>query len=94
MLHIRSIFRNSNTDFILGNCLFGSIKVTTNADQDKYKYSGCGKGFDSCSKCSLTDGSMEKNVAIFGSDVSSSVYDGNEGKCILILSEGPTQHKD
>ena len=28
-----------NTDFTLNNCLFGSVKLTKNADPDKYKYS-------------------------------------------------------
>ena len=30
--------RNLNTDFALDNCLFGSVKLTKNADPDKYKY--------------------------------------------------------
>ena len=30
--------RNLNTDFTLGNCLFGSVKLTKNADPDKYTY--------------------------------------------------------
>ena len=28
--------RHLNTDFTLNNCLFGSVKLTTNADPDKY----------------------------------------------------------
>ena len=28
--------RNLNTDFALGNCLFGSVKLINNADADKY----------------------------------------------------------
>ena len=28
---------NLNTDFTLGNCLFGSVKLTKNTDLDKYK---------------------------------------------------------
>ena len=32
--------RNLNTDFTLGNCLFGSVKLDVNADLDKYKYTG------------------------------------------------------
>ena len=31
--------RYLNTDFTLNNCLFGSVKLTNNADPDKYKYS-------------------------------------------------------
>ena len=29
--------RNSNTDFTLNNCLFGSVKLTKNGDLDKYE---------------------------------------------------------
>ena len=29
-----------NTDFTLNNCLFGSVKLTKNADPSKYQYSG------------------------------------------------------
>ena len=31
-----------STDFTFGNFLFGAIKLTNNADFDKYKYSGYG----------------------------------------------------
>ena len=31
-----------NTYFTLNNCLFGSVKLTKNADPDKYKYSHYG----------------------------------------------------
>ena len=32
--------RNLNTDFTLSNCLFGFVRLTKNADLDKYKYTG------------------------------------------------------
>ena len=51
---------NLNPDFTLNNCLFGSVKLTKNADLDKYKYRGYGIGFDSRSEFSFTDGSMGK----------------------------------
>ena len=38
--------RNLNTDFTLGNCLFGSVKLTKNADLGKYKYTSYGIRFD------------------------------------------------
>ena len=57
--------RNLNTDFKLCNCLFGSVKLTKNADLDKYKYSGYGIGFDSHSELSFTEGSFGKNIIIF-----------------------------
>ena len=28
--------RDASTDFILNNCLFGSVKITKNNDQNKY----------------------------------------------------------
>ena len=40
--------RNLNKDLKLNSCLFGFLKLTKNADLDKYKYSGHGIGFVSC----------------------------------------------
>ena len=59
--------RDLNTDFTLGKCLFGSVKLTKNADPNKYKYSSCGIGFDSRSEFSFKDGSMEKKCHYFWS---------------------------
>ena len=42
------------------------MKLTKNADLDKYKHSGYGIEFDSRSEFLFTDGSFEKNVIIFG----------------------------
>ena len=64
--------RNLNTDFTLRNCLFGSIKLTKNANLDKYKYSGYGIGSDSCSEL------------LFGADMSSAMHVDNKGKDILV----------
>ena len=86
--------RDLDIDFVLGNCLFGSEKLTKNADPDKYKYSGYGIGFDSRSQFSFIDGSMGKNVIVFGADMSSSVHVDNNEKDILILGEGPTLRSD
>ena len=68
----------------------GSVKLTQNAELDKYKYSGYGIGFDSRSEFSLPDGSVGKNVIIFGADMSSSVHIDNKKKDVLILGKGPT----
>ena len=86
--------RNLNTDLTLGNCLFGSVKLTKNAEPDKYKCSGHGIGFDFRSEFSLPDGTMGKNVISFGADTSSPVHVDNKGKDILILGEGSTQGLD
>ena len=47
--------KNLNTDFLLGYWLFGSAKVTKNADPDKYKYTEYGIGFDSRSEFLIID---------------------------------------
>ena len=72
--------RNLNTDFTLGNCLFGSVKLTKNADPDKYKYAGYSIGFDSRSEFLFTDENYGKNVIIFGADMISSVHVDNKEK--------------
>ena len=86
--------RYLNTDFILDNCLFESVKLTKNADPDKCKYSGHSTVFDSCSEFSFTTWSTGTNVIIFGTDMGSSVHIDHKGKDILILGEGPTQGLD
>ena len=86
--------RYLNTDFALGNCLFAFSKLTKNADPDKYVYTGYGIRFNLSSESSLLDGSVGKNVIIFGADMSSSVHIDNNGTDILILGEVQTQGLD
>ena len=74
----------------LKNCLFGSVKLTKNADIDKYGYSGYGIGFDRNTSFSVGN-ETGKNVIIFGVDMSSSTKIDNRKKDILILGKGPTQ---
>ena len=62
--------RNLNSNFNLKDCLFEAVTLTINADPDKYKYSDYSIGFASRSNFSFTDGSMGKNVIIFGADMS------------------------
>ena len=81
---------NLNTDFTLCNYLFGSVKLTKNADLVQYKYSG----YDSRSEFSLPDGTIGRNVIILRAGMSSYVHVDNKGKDILILGEGPTQGLD
>ena len=72
--------------FYIGYCLFGAVKLTMNADPDKYKCSGYGLGFDSRSQFSWTDESMGRNVIIFGVDNRSSVHiDGRNKKNLSFL---------
>ena len=61
-----------------------------NADLDKCKYRNQGIGFDSCSELSFTDGSMEKDLLVFGM-IWGYWY---KNKDVFILSEGLTQELD
>ena len=79
-----------NTDFTLGNSLFGSKELTKNTDPGKYKYSGYSIGFDSRSEFSFIEKSVGKNVIIFRADMSSSEHIDNKNNNILILGERPT----
>ena len=76
------------------HCLFGSVKLTKNADPDKYVYTSYGIGSDSRSEFSWRDSSIWKNVIIFGADMSSFVHIDNRRKDILILGEKATQKFD
>ena len=78
----------------MNNCLLGSVKLTKNVDPDEYKYSGYGIWFDSRSEFSLSDGSVGKNVIIFGADMSSSVHIDNKSKDILTFGEESKQGVD
>ena len=53
--------RDLNTNFTLGGCFFGGIKLTKNADPVKYSYSSYGIGIDIQIEYSLRDGSVGKN---------------------------------
>ena len=58
----------------LTNVLSGAVKLTKNADIDKYKYSGYGIGFDGHGFYSHPSGGTGRNVIIFGVDMSSSSH--------------------
>ena len=74
----------------LKNRLCGSVKLTKNADIDKYGYFGYGIGFNRQSSFSIGN-ETGKNVIIFGFNMSSSTKIENRKKDILILGKGPTQ---
>ena len=80
-----------NDDLTLKNSLFGAVRLTKNADIDKYQYSGYGIGFHRRGSFSFPGGRFGRNVVIFGVDMSSSVHVDNKKKDILILGKGPTQ---
>ena len=70
------------------------MKLTKNADPDKYRYSGYGIGFDLRSQFAWSDGSWGKNLIVFGADMSSSVHVDYKNKDILVLREDPVQGVD
>ena len=75
--------------YILIQPLFGAVSLTKNADIDKYKYSGYGIAFDKNGVYSVGNW-FDRNVIIFGVNMSSSAHVDNKGKNILILGKGPT----
>ena len=64
-------------------CFFLNIIQWTCRFIHYYKYSGYGIGFDGIE--------FDKNVIIFGADMSSSVHIDNKNKDISILGKGPMQ---
>ena len=80
-----------SNDLTLKNCLFGAVALTKNADVDKYRYSGCGNGFDRKSSFSFPGGKFGQNVLIFGAYMSSSAHINNKKNDILVLGKGPTK---
>ena len=55
----------TDSSVTLQNCLFGAVKLTKNADIDKYKYSGYGIGFYSRGNFSHPSEGYGRNVNIF-----------------------------
>ena len=62
----------------LANTLFEAVKLTKNADIDKYRYFGYGIGFDGRGFYSRPSGRTGRNVIIFGADVRSCVHVDNK----------------
>ena len=67
----------------LQNALFGAVKLTKNADIDKYDYSGYGIGFDGKACFPHSSNGDGKNVIIFGVDKISSTKFMNSKRKIL-----------
>ena len=78
----------------LQNCLFGAVKLTKNADIDKYKYSGYGIGFDSRGTFSHPSGGYDRSVIILAADLSKSTHSNNKTKIILVLGNDFMQRID
>ena len=74
----------------LENALFGAVKLTKNADINKYRYCGYGTEFDGKGCFSFPGGGLGCNVISFGVDMSPSTKIDNRKKDILILDKGST----
>ena len=82
-------------NFILGNSLFEVVKLSKNADPDKYKYSCFHLWFDASGRFSLSDGNgFGENAVIFCADMILSVNIDNKKNDILILGTDPTDGLD
>ena len=57
--------------------MFGAVKVTKNADVNKFKYSGYGIGFDGKGVFSHPTGTFGNNEIIFGVDMISPIHTDN-----------------
>ena len=69
---------SNNNNPRVRNSLFGAVRLTKNADIDKYGYSGYGIKFDRRGSFSFPGGGFGSNVIIFGEDTSSSVHVDNK----------------
>ena len=64
-LFMKYVFGLRQGDFNLGNALPGAVELVKNADKSKYKYSGCGIGFDNHITFSMPVGRFDKTVIFF-----------------------------
>ena len=85
--------KTNNLNVTLENCQF-AVKLTKNADIEKYKYSVYGIGFDSKRFCSHPIVEYGKNIIIFGADMSSSTHANNKTRNILIFGKNVMQGID
>ena len=80
----RLTLKTISSSIILKNGLFGTTKITNRDAADggpqKYKYSGYGIAFDRTGQFAYPDGSMGRNVVIFGVDMSNSKHTNNKTK--------------
>ena len=78
----------------LENCLFGAVSLAKHVDIDQYKYSAYGIGFDRKGEFAFGSSGFDRNVIIFGADMSSSVHANNNTKNILVLGKDFLQGLD
>ena len=85
--HVASGFFND--DPTLKKSLFDTVRLTRNADFDKYQYSDYGVGFERKGSFWFSCIGFGQNIIIFRVEMSPSVHVDNKRKYILILGFGP-----
>ena len=81
--------RNPTNNFLLRNCLFGTVKLVRNAAKIKFTENCPGTAFDGEASWSF-DNDFARNALIFGVDNSSSSHTDNLKNNILVSGERPT----
>ena len=81
----------NENDPTVRSSLFGVVRLTKNADIDKYGYSGYEIGFDRRGSFSFPGGGFASNVINFGLDMSSSIHVDNKKGTFYFLKNA--QHK-
>ena len=83
-------WRNPTNNFTPKDRLFGTVKLTRNADQSKFTYNGRGIAFDGKGMWSYVN-YFARNIVIFGVVNTSSSHTNNKKINSLVFSEGPTE---
>ena len=83
-----------NNEFTIQNALFGSIKITKNANTSKYEYKGYGICFDESESFThvrkegnFNHATLARNVIIFGVDMSFSKHANNKANNIYVMGK-------
>ena len=89
------IASSRDTTFTIQNALFGAMQITKNADNSKNNYKGYGLCFNERSEFGhiITEGGFthttdDRNVLIFGADMSFSVHATNRANNIYVIGTG------
>ena len=86
-----SVSSSRDSTFTVQNALFGSIKITKNADTSKYEYKGYGICFDEGDTINIGNITNGRNVLIFGVHENSITHANNKANNIFVMGDGFVQ---
>ena len=86
--------RDLNAGFTLNDCLLETVKLTKNAEQNKYSYSGYSVGFASHSRSLISKTLGVKMLLFLEKTIGHQCILITSKKIILVLGEGLTQRLD